>query len=573
MAERPSAPVTDDRHRVQALRYFLSLLSQRSERQGLLIVLGLTLAGSVAEGAGLLLLVPVLDMIGVNGEAPPAAPVLIRGLGLYLLLVVLGAGVVGLRTVIADGRRNLFVDRLRADLHAALLHVSWPVFQALRSTDIKQILTGEVGRLSMCHGALVNLGVALLTLPALLVAAMLISPVLTLAILLVSVLALLLLRGIGKSGFAVGLRLGRTHQAVMADLTDDLAGLRIIKAFGAQAVRQESLAHRFAELRRLQARHIRIQAYEHGAMLVIAAAMAATAVVVATQWLHQDLGSALAVTLAFARLAQRGLGGLRVWRQLEGGLPAILLYAEMLNRLRTGSEQAAAIGALPPLATSLSIQDVGLRMPDGRMALDGVTLDLPFGTLLAVTGPSGAGKSTLADLAAGLTHPTSGRILVDGVELTPDLLPAWRRQVAVVPQDPFLFHDTIRANLLLAAPDATEACLWAALTDVGAADFVAALPQGLDTMVGDRGNSVSGGERQRLAIARALLRQPRLLILDEATSALDGGLEALVLETLDRLRGTITIFAVTHREATRRAADRVLELEAGRALVNPSEAS
>ncbi len=553
-----------------ALRRLLTLLSASYGRRDLLLMLGLGAAASLAEGAGLLLLVPVLDLVGIGGAAPPSAGTLLTGLGLYLLLVTAAAGLVAARSILSHDQRTRFVDRLRGDLHQALLHVAWPVFQGLRATSLKQVIAGEVGRLGLCHDALVNLGVAALTLPTLLLAALALSPALTLVTLCLSGLALLLVRRIGRSGFDIGLRMGRAHQEMMGDVSDDLAGLRIIKGFGAEGRRADNLSHRFADLRLLQARHSRIQTYEHAALLVAAAVMTAAAVLVAILWLRQPLSEALVVILAFARLAQRALAGLRFWRMLETSLPALVLYEEMLDRLRAGAEPpAGGDGNLLPFSGTLSFRDVGLCMPDGRQALDGIDLDLDFGTLLAVTGPSGAGKSSLADLAAGLAYPTAGTLSVDGMVLTPDRLPDWRRQVAVVPQDPFLFHDTIRANLLLAAPSATDADLWTALEDAGAADFVRALPQGLDTVVGDRGGSVSGGERQRLAIARALLRRPRLLILDEATSALDGGSEALVLETLDRLKGKLTILAVTHRDATRRAADRVLELAAGSTVVNP----
>lgn len=553
-----------------ALRRLLTLLSASYGRRDLVLILGLGAAASIAEGAGLLLLVPVLNLVGVGGTAPPAAETLLTGLGLYLLLVTAAAALVAARSILIHDQRTRFVDRLRGDLHRALLHVAWPVFQGLRATSVKQIITGEVGRLGLCHDALVNLGVAALTLPTLLLAALILSPALTLVTLCLSGLALLLIRRIGRSGFDIGLRMGRGHQEMMGDITDDLAGLRIIKGFGAETLRADNLSRRFADLRRLQTRHARIQTYEHAALLVMAAAMTAMAVMVAVIWLQQPLSEALVVILAFARLAQRALAGLRFWRMLETSLPALILYEEMLDRLHAGAEPPAGDDDdLPPFSRTLSFQMVSLCMPDGRQALDGIDLELPFGMLLAVTGPSGAGKSSLADLAAGLAYPTAGTLWVDETLLTPGLLSAWRRQVAVVPQDPFLFHDTIRANLLLAAPQATEAALWAALEDAGAAGFVRALPEGLGTVVGDRGGSVSGGERQRLAIARALLRRPRLLILDEATSALDGGSEALVLATLDRLRGTGTILAVTHREATRRAADRVLVLDTGRVLVNP----
>lgn len=446
-----------------ALRRLLTLLSASYGRRDLLLMLGLGAAASLAEGAGLLLLVPVLDLVGVGGAAPPPADTLLTGLGLYLLLVTAAAALVAVRSILSHDQRTRFVDRLRGDLHRALLHVAWPVFQGLRAASVKQIITGEVGRLGLCHDALVNLGVAGLTLPTLLLAALILSPALTLVTLCLSCLALLLIRRIGRSGFDIGLRMGRAHQEMMGDVSDDLAGLRIIKGFEAETLRADNLSRRFADLRRLQTRHTRIQTYEQAALLVMAALMTATAVMVAVIWLQQPLSEALVVILAFARLAQRSLAGLRFWRMLETSLPALVLYEEMLDRLRAGAEPpAGGDHDLPLFSRTLSFRDVSLCMPDGRQALDGIDLELSFGALLAVTGPSGAGKSSLADLAAGLAYPTAGTLSVDGTLLTPTLLSAWRRQVAVVPQDPFLFHDTIRANLLLATPQATETDLWTA---------------------------------------------------------------------------------------------------------------
>lgn len=552
-------------------RQFLHQLIQGGDRRGLAIALGLTLAGSLAEGAGLLLLVPVLKLIGIGDQAAPDAHSLAQGLGLYLLLVAAGSGIVALRNTHVAAQRIGFVDRLRGDLHRALLQVSWSSFQTLRSADLTHAILGETGRLGQCHSLLMTLLAKVATVPALLVVALYLSPGLTLVTLLVAAIALLLIRRIGRSGFGLGVRLSQASMDMTADLTDDLAGLRIIKGLGAEDARHARLRLRFEALRGFQLDQTRIQALEHAAFTIAAALVACFAVLAAILWLNLDLPAALVIIVAFARLAQGGLNGMRLWRQLEANLPAILVYQDMLAGLRAGAEpKGEGSPDLPPFATVLAFEDVSQRMADGRAALDRVNCVIPYGAVVAVTGPSGSGKSTLADLAAGLTRPSEGVLRLDGVALTPDLLPAWRRQVATVPQDPFLFHDTIRANLLLAAPDAGDEALWSALEDAGAADFVRALPQGLDTVVGDRGASVSGGERQRIAIARALLRRPRLLILDEATSALDAGAETLVLRTLERLRGRLTILAVTHRDQTRAAADLVLELEGGRVarLVN-----
>ena len=202
--------------------------------------------------------------------------------------------------------------------------------------------------------------------------------------------------------------------------------------------------------------------------------------------------------------------------------------------------------------------------PADRRALADVDILIPAGRFVVVTGPSGAGKSTLGDLLLGLLEPDAGEIRVDGVLLVGADRRRWRRSVAYAPQDPYLFHESVRTNLLRARPDASEAGLWRALRQAAAAVFVAGLPDGLETVVGDRGARLSGGERQRIVLARALLREPALLLLDEATSQLDATTERQVVEGLRSLRGRTTMVAVTHRPRVMAAADHVVLLEAGR---------
>ena len=197
-------------------------------------------------------------------------------------------------------------------------------------------------------------------------------------------------------------------------------------------------------------------------------------------------------------------------------------------------------------------------------ALKNISLDIPAGKMTAIAGPSGAGKSTLADVLLGLLAPGEGEVCVDGVPLAGPDLHRWRRSVACVPQDPYLFHDTIRANLRWAQPGATEAEMWQALRLAAADGFVAALPDGLDTVTGDRGGRLSGGERQRIALARALMRRPALLVLDEATGQLDAENERRILDALESLRGRTTVVAIAHSPALLEAADGIVRLESGR---------
>jgi ATP-binding cassette subfamily C protein len=207
------------------------------------------------------------------------------------------------------------------------------------------------------------------------------------------------------------------------------------------------------------------------------------------------------------------------------------------------------------------------RFPTGAVTdegTDGVVRDLNLtigqGEFLVITGTSGAGKTTLMDLLAGLYRPTSGRIAVGGRTLGPTMLAAWRRGLAYVPQDPFLFNDSVRHNLAWANPAADEAQMWQTLEMTGAKSLVRRMENGLDTVVGERGTLVSGGERQRIALARALLRKPKLLILDEATSALDSETEHSVLARLRDMKMRPTIILIAHRTENLAVGDRVVRL-------------
>jgi len=297
-----------------------------------------------------------------------------------------------------------------------------------------------------------------------------------------------------------------------------------------------------------------------------AAAAVALGLVAATRVFGLPLADTLVLIMALVRLLSTLMGIQDGWRMVLNALPAHAQAHALLARCRAVAEPAGErAGPAPVLAQVLRLDGVGYHHGGNRPpALSGLCAEIPACRVTALVGASGAGKSTLADLLLGLTAPTAGRILVDGVALEGPLRRDWRRRVGYVPQDGFLFHDTIRANLLAVAPAAGDHALWHALEQAAAAGFVGALPRGLDTVVGDRGTRLSGGERQRLALARALLVAPSLLILDEATSALDASSERQILDALDRLRGTLTLVVIAHRRSTVENADHVLVLDHGR---------
>jgi ATP-binding cassette subfamily B protein len=210
---------------------------------------------------------------------------------------------------------------------------------------------------------------------------------------------------------------------------------------------------------------------------------------------------------------------------------------------------------------------VGFRYPDGaRPALSDLDVTVPAGTTLALVGETGSGKSTLASLVARLNDPTTGRVLIDGIDVRDMALADLARVVGVVSQETYLLHGSIRENLRHARPGATDAEMVDAARRAQVHDVIAALPDGYDTVVGARGHRFSGGEKQRLAIARTLLRDPRVLVLDEATSALDNETERAVQVALDEASAGRTTITIAHRLSTVRDADRIVVLRTGRVV-------
>ncbi|MFM2042070.1 MAG: hypothetical protein RLY86_646 [Pseudomonadota bacterium] len=542
------------------------------------LVAALTVAGTLAEGAGILMLVPLLAYLGLGGENPalPDPAILAGALGLYLVIVAGAAGLAALRSVQATALQLRLMDALRGRLHRAVLNLSWPAFQSLRAADLQHALTTEIQRIGLLVDAMVSLGVAMLLVPVMLTVALVLSPALTLMTLAVAGIAVLATRTLGRRVFELGRRQGDVYRGMLADLGDDLAGFKVIKSFRVEDARAAAMGRHFRALRDAQMAYARNRAVERALLQMAAAVTVALALLAAIGPLGLSLAAAGGLILAFGRLAQALLRALTMWRMALSALPALESVEAALARCAAGAdvgEEPATPSveptvdlpaAIPPLAVAIAFTGVSVTYPDGRRGLAGVEARLPARATTALIGPSGAGKSTLADLAAGLSGPGAGLVTLDGRPLTAAGRRAWRARVGLVPQDPFLFHDTIRANLLVARPDADDAALTRALEDAAALDFVTRLPHGLGTVVGERGSALSGGERQRIALARALLRRPELLILDEATSALDQETEAAIARSLERLRGRLTVLVIAHRPSTVRGADHVILMEGGR---------
>lgn len=459
-----------------------------------------------------------------------------------------------------------FSAALRERHYRALAEASWRFSSQQRSSDITQAQLEEIPRAARGASHLLTLAGTGTTAAVQTLIAFWLAPAFTLGLLAAGVAIALGWRTWQRREHAQLDRQPVDRADLAAAVTEHLGAMKIAKSYGRSAwhlshfrgVLEQLSAHAL----RAQRRHAVLRGWAEGAATVALAGF----VFAAVEWRPVGPGPLLLLAFIFARLLAQANQLQTAWQHFALSLPSYFAIEEQRARYAAAAEPLAPNDASRlALQHELRFERVTFRYQPARdPALDRIDLVLPARQVTALCGRSGAGKSTLADLALGLLPPDSGRVLVDGAPLTGDSLPAWRASIGYVPQETFLFHDTVRANLLWANPAATAADLREALRAAAAEDFVNRLPQGLDTIVGDRGQRLSGGERQRLALARALLRRPTLLVLDEATSSLDPHNERLVQDAIERLHGETTILLIAHRLSTVRAADRVVVLDHGR---------
>ncbi|MER9422497.1 ABC transporter ATP-binding protein/permease [Mesorhizobium sp. M0317] len=537
--------------------------------------------GSLTEGISILLLVPLLHLVGrpeqnfavrlpdrdwVRWLAPDGTLQLTTVLCLLVGLVALQAAFNRYKSVYMARLLLDFINRLRMNLFESIGKARWGIFARMRSSDLDHALTGDIDRVQSAAFSLLMLVQIAVLLAGYLVVSLFISPVMTAFAIVVGIVTFLALQPFRARASAFGRVLTSNRQEQYRTVSEFLGGIKVAKSLNVEATYYAQLRATLEKMKADNINYVRNSTIGTALFQVASVIGLSLFIYVALVRFNLSLAEIVVLLLVFMRIAPRFMDMQMQAQQVLINLPAYASMRDMQARFDAESEPAnLESDAKLSLDVGLNIRNVSFAYEaGGKPVVSDVTFGLPAGKVTALIGPSGSGKSTLADMLLGLLEPSEGKILADGVEIGAANRRRWRDQVAYVPQDVFLLHDTIAANLRLAAPQATDAELWTALRAAHGADFVERLELRLDTVVGDRGVRLSGGERQRIALARALLRKPSLLILDEATSALDWQNQSLIAKSIDGLRGSMTILTIAHRPSMIAFADWVVAVENGR---------
>lgn len=562
------------------------LITRTARSQWRLILAGALTAvvGAISEGLTLAIIFLVVDVLtGAGGASAMPWPWLASWLAplpaSVLAALLMGAAVLaqGIQSLMRYGNKvcvGYFAARCRSSItgliHRQVLSFSFPCASHYKVGELTMFSGAGSAAVQRQIETFSDLAVSLLMALVYLLVLLRISPWLLLAAVALAA-AITALQKILEPR----VRAGAQHQvavdqSISARVVEDYQALRLLHSSGQLELADQRLQGLMGEMEaafRGQARRLALLEPVASFLPIVAVAVIVSlSLVLLGVQAGQVLPGLVTFVLALQRLNVR-LGGIaNSWNALAENSGRLALTDQILER---SDKQFRRIGGVPfeQLTRQIRFDAVGLRYSqDQPAALTQLSFNLPRGQTLALVGPSGAGKSSIADLLVGLYAPSQGQILVDDQPLSALDLPSWQQRLGVVSQDTFLFNASIAENLSFGLEGVSQQQLELAAAQAQAAGFIEALPEGYNTLVGERGYRLSGGQRQRLSLARALLRQPELLILDEATSALDSTSERLVQEAIQQVEGHCTVLVIAHRLSTIVNADQILVLERGRII-------
>ena len=486
-----------------------------------------------------------------------------------LILIVIGFVLKNIMLLVANRYiRYSAIDlqtRLRVDVLSAVMSSKWNYLIQHHSGKFMNVMSNEIGRTGTAYTALMATISLAITSLAYIILSITISWYATLFSLGTIGLAVFLLRRLMVISEQAGDQEGALNQSLLTHLSDTLQAVKLYKVMAKEHLAQSLLETQTRELNQA----LRKGALSNAILKSIQEPLFVVAIVIALLVTFRGVGLPMVAILTLAIMMFRILVCVgRMQNEYSLAVNAVngfVLTQDLISQTLSHAEEPHA-GIKPELNQGVELHDVSfshLNVKTDTQQLKQVSMFVPTKQLTVLVGVSGAGKTTIIDLIAGLHSPKSGKITVDGVNLDQLDLKAWRKMIGYVAQESLMLDDTVLHNLTLGDVQFTMNDVVEALQKTGAYEFVQSLPQGIETPLGERGSSISGGQRQRLMIARALLHHPQILILDEATASLDPEHAHNICETLLELRGKLSILMISHQPEITRFADRIYRIDQG----------
>ena len=558
-----------------AIGTLFSAYPQRS----IVVLISLALAGA-AEAFGIATLLPVLGLVsgGERAGNETAAERLVvsalEGLGLsptitVLLLVIVivmilrGVLMIGATAMVGFVVAHVMTD-LRLSLLRALLSAKWEHFTGQASGKFANAISSEALRAAHTFQFSFKAAIMALQVVIYLCLAFLVSWQVSVVAIFAGGFLLFALRRLVRMTREAGSQQTVLMTSLVSRLVDGLKGIKPLKAMASEdrvapLLEAETAGLNEAQRKQVLGREGLVSVQEPIIVIFLAAGMYG-----AVSAEFNDMPTLIMMAFLFYRTVSRVGLTQQYWQTAQASESAFWSLREQINEAEEKCETLS--GSLAPaFKREIQLSNLSFKYAgqENEPVLRDVSLNIPAGSITTIKGPSGSGKTTLVDLVLGLIEPQSGTINIDDTNLTDLDIKAWRRMIGYVPQEMFLFHDSILANISLGDPEIDVHRVKKALEMSEAWEFVSGLPQGLETVVGESGAKLSGGQRQRIALARALVRSPSLLVLDEVTTALDPETEKAICSTLRNLAANVTILTITHQKALADIADYVWHIEDG----------
>jgi len=535
-------------------------------------MVGLLLISSLLEGVSIVLFLPMLGVL-FNDHSPNAIskyvleffekvgiePSLITLLGLLVCLSFCRGAVLWL----SKRQVGYAVIRIGTDLRLALVRalqrVQWSYFVRQKPGTLANSLSFECETASNVyfHSARTYAGVISLVVNLCLAA--LVSWQVSLVVIGACLVGLVGFSSLLKMAHSAGVEQNLVLERVSSFLVDFLNGFKPLKSMGREALFSSVISREVEELNRAKRKEVLAKE----SLVALQEPFSICLLAVGVAMVHGSSlisGSVLLVVLYLFYKMMSYFSD--VQQSLQNIYRCRGVYESLMSKIYVAEAQAAkSDGACFSFEKQISFKSVGYSYGKKRV-LSEVSFDIPMGSFSAIVGRTGEGKTTLVDILSGLIAPSEGQVCIDGLSLADLDQQAWREMIGYVPQEVFLFNDTIHMNVALGEV-LTDDDIWHALKLAGIEEHVRSLPEGLHSQLGEQGRALSGGQRQRIMIARALARRPSLLILDEATTGLDEKTEKEILDSLTALKGEVTVLAISHQPALRKVADQILTVGGG----------